>query len=92
MSKSDTSVVMLKHLDKLAETPDGRQHHLIWARKLFKDKDIYIVSLELLERANSYTMWYATINEEGWKWISCALYGSVETLAIRTAEEMMNEQ
>ncbi len=80
-------ITILSQENRMAVLPDGRSCHIIWAKKIFDN--IYKFSLKVLN-TDGYTMWYAQINEDGVKWISCALYESIETLVIRMKEMELN--
>ncbi len=65
---------------------DGYKAKLVWGRKIFND--IYELSFEFGNKG--YQTWYAQAKEEGgFDLISCSMYLSLETIAIKLKEEQI---
>lgn len=61
---------------------------IVWARKVYDD----IYELSFLLDIGGYQLWFAQALEAGgFNLISCSMYESVETLAIKLKEETLKE-
>ena len=62
---------------------------IVWARKVFDN----IYELSFLLEDGGYTLWFARAKQEGgFELISCSLYDSVETMAIKWKEQDLLSQ
>lgn len=80
-----SEVIILSHM-KLRMMVDKRLATIMWARKVYED--IYELSFRFDD--GGYQLWYARALEEGgFSLISCSMYNSLETQAIKLKELLM---
>ena len=80
--------IMLGHLKKACQLPDGKMYKLIWACKV-RDT-IYEVSLKDLLN-DGYTMWFVELVEGKFTFLSCSLCLTETTKLLRQMEELEDE-
>lgn len=84
------SVTHLRKQQRLVILPNGVQHIIVWARKVFPNSNIYEVSLERLDEG--YTMWYAEIVDGKMNFICCSYCLSRDTMTLKIAEEGLKDE